>query len=328
MKMIEVSIDELLPKAEAALIEIGATEDEARIVAADYLDADLRGRTSHGFASFAVALGQFPKAGEFEVAIDDPSKLHILGNGDCGHIVARKAIDLAESKVEKTGHCLVGITNITRFACPGTIARYAGEKGMVAIVLEYGGKNFMTPPGGKVPVLSTNPIGIAIPVKDKPMFVLDMATSERAIGYVGLAKDAGEEIPKTWAVDSEGNPTSDPTKVSAVLPFGGTKGFGLATAFEILSGALVGVGIGSNGDLASRGAVMVLISPQCFGVTSFDNDSSQFLSELLDVPTVASRSALYAGIHGQKEYDASRKMGHVRIPNKVALEFGIPAAAM
>lgn len=308
MKMTEVPIDSLLRKAEAALIEKGATEEEARIVASDYLDADQRGRTSHGFASFEVALGQFPKAGEFEVVVDDPSKVHILGNGDCGHVVARKAIDLAEPKVQKTGHCVVGLTNITRFACPGTIARYAGEKGMIAIVLEYGGKNFMTPPGGTKPVMSTNPIGIAIPVEGKPMFVLDMATSERAIGYVGLAKAAGEKIPRNWAVDKDGNPALNPDEVSAVLPFGGTKGLGLALAFEILSGALVGVSIGSKGELASRGALIFLLSPKCFGDVELETSAANFLSEL---------GASYAGVASAERHAQSTSSGRVTVPPSV-----------
>lgn len=302
MNRVSINIENLRNLCVLALIKKGATDEEAEIVFDDYLDAELRGRFSHGFASFSVALSAFPKKGSFKVIKAEGAVLFIEGNGDCGHIVARHAIDQALESLPTTKIKAIGLRNITRFNCPGSIARYAAKKGSIALVLEYGGQNFMVPYGGKTAALSTNPIGVAFPGTD-PLFVLDIATSERAIGYVSLAKAAGEAIPYNWGVDSEGQPTSDPSLVVAVNPFGGYKGYGLALAFELLSGGLVGVSIGSKGKIAERGAFIILIDPTIYNhsVHSFTKQINEFLKEVTNVaPCDPLKPVAYPGQRGEQ----------------------------
>jgi LDH2 family malate/lactate/ureidoglycolate dehydrogenase len=61
-----------------------------------------------------------------------------------------------------------------------------------------------------------------------------------AAGKITVAIDKGISIPSDWALDRDGNPTTDPTKASILLPFGGAKGSGLAMMFECLSSVLSG----------------------------------------------------------------------------------------
>ncbi len=315
MKIVPVPIADLKCLCVPALLHKGATPEEASIVFEDYLDAELRGRASHGFASFSVALSQFPKQGTFQVVKHTEACLEIEGNGDCGHTVARRAIDLMMDSVERTGISAIGLRNITRFNTPGSIARYAGERGKVALVLEYGGTNFMTPYDGKRPALSTNPLGCAIPTGSGPMFVLDIATSEKAIGYVTLAKLMGEAIPETWGVDKGGNPTSNPSALAATSPFGGYKGYGLALVIEILGGALVRVDIGSKGRLACRGALILLIDPTIFGHTasSFAQQVSVFLTEVTNTPSVSGKPISYPGQQSENRRMEALQQGVVEL---------------
>jgi LDH2 family malate/lactate/ureidoglycolate dehydrogenase len=139
--------------------------------------------------------------------------------------------------------------NIKRFATPGTVARRATEKGMIALVFQYGGQAFMAPYGAAEAVISTNPIGIGIPTDEAPL-ILDMATSERAFYFIALAKALGERIPDTWGIDGSGQPVTDPSQVTAVLPFGGYKGYALAVMLEIMTGPFLGVDVGLKGDLS------------------------------------------------------------------------------
>jgi ureidoglycolate dehydrogenase (NAD+) len=67
-----------------------------------------------------------------------------------------------------------------------------------------------------------------------------MATSVAAGGKLELAKDKGIPIPDTWAMDADGNATTDPNLFAALMPFGGAKGSGLALMFECLSSLMVG----------------------------------------------------------------------------------------
>src|SRR4051812_17214016 len=109
---VDVSIDELEQRCVAALRAKGATNDEATAVFADYLDAEVRGRLSHGFMAFDVALAAFPTNHEAEIVARTNAVITVDGRGASGHVVARKAIDSAMDSVRTYGACVVGIRDI------------------------------------------------------------------------------------------------------------------------------------------------------------------------------------------------------------------------
>ena len=83
-----------------------------------------------------------------------------------------------------------------------------------------------------------------------------MSSSVVARGKIILAAREGEAIPPGWAIDREGRETTDPEEAlqGAVLPFGGVKGYALATAVEVLSGVLSGAAFGPHvGNLYEEG---------------------------------------------------------------------------
>ncbi len=99
------------------------------------------------------------------------------------------------------------------------------------------------PTGGARPMLGTNPMSIAIPAGEYPPLVLDMASSVVAKGKIIFAAKRGDAtIPKGWAVDEHGHPTSDPRAAlrGSMLPFGGPKGYAIAFIIDILCSALSG----------------------------------------------------------------------------------------
>ena len=65
-----------------------------------------------------------------------------------------------------------------------------------------------------------------------------MATSVVAGGKIALAVDKKTTIPLGWALDADGNPTTDPLQAAVLLPAGGPKGSGLALLMECLSSVL------------------------------------------------------------------------------------------
>jgi LDH2 family malate/lactate/ureidoglycolate dehydrogenase len=203
------------------------------------------------------------------------------GNGDIWHLVAYKAVAWAETACREFGIAVAGMKDIRRFATPGTVARRAATKGMIALIFEYGGKAFMAPYGGCDAVMSTNPVGIGIPTPHEPI-ILDMASSERAFFFISLAQKLGRDIPSTWGVDTDGKSTTDPSQVKTILPFGGYKGYGIAFMLEILSGVLLGVDVGLSGDLSKRGALCFFLSPSLFGVSidEFNSRVQQFIADV------------------------------------------------
>jgi LDH2 family malate/lactate/ureidoglycolate dehydrogenase len=94
----------------------------------------------------------------------------------------------------------------------------------------------MAPADGGKPVLGTNPIAISAPAVDGLTPLLDMATSNVAYGKLIVAANSGTPIPLGWAVDCDGQPTTDPQAGldGALLPLGGPKGFGLAFMIDVL----------------------------------------------------------------------------------------------
>lgn len=100
----------------------------------------------------------------------------------------------------------------------------------------------MPAPGGAERVVGNNPIAIAVPVNGPVPIVLDMATSEAAMGKIRMAAKSGQDIPDNWAVKADGTPTVDPTEAISgmLLPSGGAKGFGLSLMIDLMCGLLSG----------------------------------------------------------------------------------------
>ena len=100
----------------------------------------------------------------------------------------------------------------------------------------------VAPSGGNKPLLGTNPLAFGWPRPGQNPYVYDFATSVAARGEIELYQQAGRQLPPGWAVDGEGNPTTDPTEAlaGAMLPFGGHKGSAISTMIELLAGPMIG----------------------------------------------------------------------------------------
>lgn len=101
----------------------------------------------------------------------------------------------------------------------------------------------VAPPGGKTRVIGTNPIAFSVPdAKGGLAMQFDQSTTMVALGKITMAKAAGEPIPEGWAVDAEGQPTTDPEAALAgsLVSMGGYKGWGLGLMAELLAAGLTG----------------------------------------------------------------------------------------
>ncbi|WP_185897103.1 Ldh family oxidoreductase [Paenibacillus zeisoli] len=307
MGYVTVKIDQLRRIGVQALVNNGLSEEEASYTFEDYLEAELRGRQSHGLSFIKSLFTRLETRGRYEVVRFENSYLHIQGNSDLGHVVARKAIDMALEKLPVSKSITIGISDVYRFNSTGLIAKYAAEKGAIAIVSAYGGNLVMAPVGALEKVVNNTPLGIAIPYTD-PMFLLDMSMSTKAWGHITLARKNGEEeVPSDWGTDADGIPTTEPAEIKTLTPFGKYKGFALALALEILSGALVRVPIGNLGEDARRGIVIHLIDPTIFGhtVESFAEQVKVFLKGIQEVPTNDPSVEIF--YPGQRSYESYKR---------------------
>ena len=130
-------------------------------------------------------------------------------------------------------------------------AMMALKHDMIGYAATTGSVNILAPWGRYDRMLGNNPFAFAIPTGDRWDFdiVFDMACSIVARGWIVLAMKQHEALPKGWALDPQGNPTTD-AKVGykgPVLPIGNYKGYGLSLMVGIFSSLLSGAAIGEEG---------------------------------------------------------------------------------
>jgi LDH2 family malate/lactate/ureidoglycolate dehydrogenase len=89
---------------------------------------------------------------------------------------------------------------------------------------------------------------MAVPSSTGRPVVLDMATSAQARGKILVAAKNGDPIPEGWALDKDGNPTTDAQAAwdGILLPMAGPKGSGLAIMIDVLAGVLSGASFGAT----------------------------------------------------------------------------------
>jgi LDH2 family malate/lactate/ureidoglycolate dehydrogenase/NAD-dependent dihydropyrimidine dehydrogenase PreA subunit len=242
---VAVPLTDLREFVMAVLLRIGVPEDEASIVTASLLEADLRGTSSHGVARLAgyikrIRLGLMQAATDFKV--EKQSGVVVVcdaGNG-WGQVAGLRAMELCIKSAKRYG---VGVATVKRSNHFGRASFYtlaASRAGLIGLVMSNTGPS-MAAWGGKTPVLGTNPISVAAPAPWGE-FCLDMALTTVAKSRIRLAGKEGHEIPPTWALDEFGRPTTDPTIAlkGTLQPAGGAKGYAAALLVDLLSGVLSG----------------------------------------------------------------------------------------
>src|SRR5215510_7739845 len=150
-----------------------------------------------------------------------------------GAVAMARAMDEAIARAREVHIGWCAARNITHAGAVGYFALQAANAGMAGIVMSASGP-MMAYHGSRVAGVSTNPLAIAFPAKNRPPLLVDMSTSTVAMGKVMSARDAGREIPLGWGLDAQGRETTDPRKVATLLPLGGPKGSGLSFMIECL----------------------------------------------------------------------------------------------
>ena len=107
----------------------------------------------------------------------------------------------------------------------------------------------IAPVGGRRPVVGTNPFSLAAPDGAGGATVLiDQSASVVAKSEVMKHAREGRPIPPGWALDPDGQPTTDPAVAltGSMAPTGGYKGVGVALMVEIMAAAMTGATLGIN----------------------------------------------------------------------------------
>ncbi|WP_137285845.1 Ldh family oxidoreductase [Halorussus salinisoli] len=248
---VRIDPDRLRTFASDVFGRAGLSEEHADIVADTLVDANLRGIDTHGVVRLEPYVERLEEGGIN--ASPEPSVSQSGGagaaivNGDDGpgQVATLRAMEEAIDRASDNGSAFVGVRNSNHFGTASYYTNYATERGYVGIAMTHAGPN-VTPFGGADPYFGTNPISFGLPNGDDFPITLDMATSVTAKGNVILAEEEGEDIPSDWAVDEEGNPTTDPAEFHALRPMAGPKGYGLAFVIDAFCGVLMDTVFGDD----------------------------------------------------------------------------------
>ena len=261
----------------------GSGPEEARVLAAHLVLANLVGHDSHGVIRLREYLpwlveGKVRANRKARVVHETPVSVLIDGDLGFGQVVGEAALDLAAAKARATGMAILGLRNTGHVGRVGHFAERAAAAGLVSLhfVNTTGFGMLVAPVGGREARLSANPLAIGVPRGDDPPLVLDISTASIAEGKIKVARNARKALPEGCVTDADGRPTTDPDAFygpprGAILPFGGHKGYALSVMTEALAGALSGAGC--TGDTPERKAALVnnmtsiLIRPDVLGAS-------------------------------------------------------------
>jgi LDH2 family malate/lactate/ureidoglycolate dehydrogenase len=230
----------------------GVSEPDAAILADSLVDADLHGTSTHGVSRLKIYLLRIerglidPKAG-LVIEQHRPAVLVVDAAHGLGQVQASKTLDRLIVLAREHGVASATIRQSQHFGALSYYCNRAARQDMVLVAMTNC-EPAMSPAGGCEAFFGTNPIAASFPSgKGFPLRV-DMATSLVARGNIIAAQKAGRPIPEGWAMDVDGNPTTDAAAALAgtVLSMAGHKGAALAMMVELFSGVLSGAAVGSE----------------------------------------------------------------------------------
>ncbi|MFD2252684.1 LDH2 family malate/lactate/ureidoglycolate dehydrogenase [Pseudochelatococcus lubricantis] len=267
------SVEEIRSAALRALKAVGVSDRHAETQVSLLLEAELRGTASHGLLRLPrvidrILSGASNPASEGIQSWRGNALLDVDGDHGLGPVVAMAALDAICGRAAETGVSAAAIRNCDHLGMLAWYAERVASHGQILIALTIS-EALVHPWGGRRAMLGTNPIAIGVPAEPHP-FVFDMATSLVSMGKIHDHANRGIPIPSGWALDQDGNPTTDAVaaKDGAIAPFGGAKGYALGLAFELLVASLTGSAIGTEvrGTLDARypcnkGDVFIVLEP-------------------------------------------------------------------
>jgi len=267
-----------------ALVGAGTAAANAGYFADAILDTELSGLDGHGFYWLQyycehVQSGKVDGRAKPKVRKLSPVAFRVDARRGFAHPAIEKGFAKLIPAAKKNGIAGMAVHNSYNAATLGYHTGFLAKHGLVA----FGFTNStpaIAPVGGRKPVVGTNPMSFAVPGKaGKIGFLIDQSASAVAWTAVKLAADEGRAIPLGWALDADGNPTTDAARglAGSMAPAGGYKGFGLGLIVEVMCAALAGAKRGpemgsfmeNDGKPIGCGQFFIALEPKAFSGGAF-----------------------------------------------------------
>jgi (2R)-3-sulfolactate dehydrogenase (NADP+) len=261
----------------------GVSETNAAAVTKALVAAEADSLASHGLSRLPAYADQ-ARAGKVDgqavpvVTETAPAALRVDARDGFAFPAIAAGLARAAEMARSVGTVGVAVANSHHFGAAGYHVEPLAEQGMVA--LAFGNSPAAIAPwGGGRPIFGTNPIAFACPCPDRAPLVIDLSLSKVARGKIMVAAQKGEPIPGDWALDKDGNPTTDAKAAlgGAMLAMGDAKGTALVLMVELLAAALTASNFGyeassffdAKGPPPRVGQFFLVLDPRRFAGDAF-----------------------------------------------------------
>lgn len=310
-----------------AFKKFGFNDEESAIIVDVLLTSDLYGIESHGMQRLVryhkgIEKGLIKIDAKPEVVFETPVSAVIEGNDGMGQLLGYKAMNIAIEKAKKTGMAIVTVRNSNHYGIAGYYAKMACKEGLIGMSMTNS-EAIMVPTFGRLAMLGSNPIAVAMPAEPYDFF-FDASTTVVTRGKLEIYNKLDKPLPEGWALNSAGKGSSDASDVlknivakagGGIMPLGGEyeqtgshKGYGYGMFCEIFT-SILSMGLTSNHThIGGKGGTchgFIAIDPAVFGdAGAIKEHLSTLLKELRESPKAEGADRIYT--HGEKEVFALR----------------------
>lgn len=290
------SSDELIQLSDRILVAHNTAPGNAAIVSQALVQAQIDGHGGHGLSRLPSYAGQARSGkidGHAQPECDAVSNVavRIDAKGGFAYPALALAIDELSARATENGISIATITQSHHGGVVGSHAEKLAEQGFLAMVFTNS-PQAMAPWGGSKGLFGTNPIAFGCPRQSEAPLVIDLSLSKVARGKIMVASKSGEPIPEGWALDADGNPTTDAKAAmqGTLLPMGDAKGAALALMVEIMAAALTGSNFGfeassffeAEGPSPAIGQTIIAIAPGRLSGNHYATRIEALLDAMLD----------------------------------------------
>ncbi|SLN25059.1 Ldh family oxidoreductase [Ruegeria meonggei] len=248
-----LTLAEIEDLAFRALVAAGTTEANARPLAVATAATEADGVASHGLAYIPiycehVQCGKVDGSAQPVLSQPRPGVVNVDAATGFAHTAIDMGFEALMPAAREQGIAALAVRNSYNCGVLGYHTFRLAQAGLVGLGFTNAPAS-IAPSGGAKPVVGTNPFSVAAPGTDgQPALLIDQSASTIAKSEVMKHAREGKPIPVGWALDSDGNPTTDPNVglKGSMAPSGGYKGVGVALLTEVMAAALTGATLGLN----------------------------------------------------------------------------------
>ena len=248
------SIEEITTLAVRALKRAGASRAMAQATAQALVAAEMEGLTGHGLSRVPLYCqhlreGRADGKAKPKLVKKKGATCLVDANGGLAFLASALAVKEAVKRAQRYGVAFAGVTNSHHFGAAAYHLAPVAQAGLVGLAFTNS-PSAINAWGGKKAFFGTNPVAAIFPRRQTDPIVVDLSLTEVVRGKIMLYAKEGKPIPLGWAVDKDGNPTTDPKAAltGSLTAIGGVKGAALALMVEVLCVALTGAAFSFEND--------------------------------------------------------------------------------